>query len=106
MKNNSLKYLINTIFKILGLYEKIKSNEDKDNFTVENYIIYIEKTLVDINALKSLYEENEVVSTILEKCQLSILGILDMVKTGKDDHKMIRSKVLDMTNDISRYLEE
>lgn len=106
MKNNSLKYLINTIFKILGLYEKIKNNEDKDNFTMENYIIYIEKTLVDINALMSLYKDNEAVTTILEKCQLSILGILDMVQSGNDDHKMIRSKVLDMTNDISRYLEE
>lgn len=106
MKNNSLKYLINTIFKILGLYEKIKNNEDKDNFTMENYVIYIEKTLVDINALVSLYKDDEAAMIILEKCQLSILGILDMVKSGKDDHKMIRSKVLDMTNDISRYLEE
>lgn len=105
MRDN-IKCLIGTIFKILGLYEKIKENENDDTFTKENFIVYIEKTLIDIKALKSFCENDEVAIKILEKCELSTMGILEMIKSGQDDHKMIKSKVLDMTNDISRYLEE
>lgn len=105
MRDN-IKCLIGTIFKMLGLYEKIKENENDEVFTKENFIVYIEKTLVDMNALISFYQDDEIAIKILEKCKLSTMGILEMIKSGKDDHKMIKSKVLDMTNDISRYLEE
>lgn len=106
IENKNLKYLINIIFKILGLYEKINDTEDNDNFTRENYIIYIEKTLIDIGGYIELYKNNERVSNILNKCYFSILGILETIKLEKDDHKLVRSKVLDMTNDISRCLSE
>lgn len=106
MENKNLKYLINIIFKILGLYEKINDKNDSDHFTKVNYIIYIEKLLVDIGGFIEVYKDNEVVSNVLNKCYLSIVGILEIVKSDKDDHKIIKSKVLDMTNDIARCLSE
>ena len=105
MKNVKLKYLISIVFKILGLYEKINDKSDS-NFTRENYIIYLEKTLVDIDGYIDIYEGDEKVSDVLHQCYLSTIGILKLIKEGKDDHKIIRSKVLDMTNNISRCMTE
>lgn len=105
MENTSLKYLINIIFKILGLYEKI-NDKDNTNFTKENYIVYLEKTLVDINGYIDIFKEDEKIYGILYQCYLSTIGILKLVKEGQDDHKIIRSKVLDMTNNISRCMTE
>lgn len=105
MENTNLKYLIDIIFKILGLYEKI-NDENNDNFTKENYIIYLEKTLVDINGYIAVFEDNDKIKDALHQCYMSTMGILKLVKEENDTHKIIRSKVLDMTNNISRCMTE
>lgn len=105
MENKDLKYLIDIVFKILGLYEKI-NEEGNINFTKENYVVYLEKTLVDINGYIAVFKNNEKIDNILHQCYLSTVGILELVKENKDTHKIIRSKVLDMTNNISRCMTE
>lgn len=106
MNKLNLKVLIDMIFKILGLYEKIDINHLNydDNFTKENYILYIEKTLVDIKGYLEEYKENEQLSVILNKTYLSVKGILQLIQENQDNHKIVRSKVLDITNNITRYL--
>lgn len=106
MNRMNLKVLIDMIFKILGLYEKIDcGHENYDpNFTKENYILYIEKTLVDIKGYLNEYEDNEQLYLIINKCYLSVKGILQLIYENQDTHKIVRSKVLDITNNITRYL--
>ncbi len=106
MEEKNLEYLINIVFKILGLYEKIDDNSFDEDFTRENYIMYIEKTLVDLGGFVKLYKKDEEVSKVLDRCKFSVVGILELVKDGKESHKIIRSKILDMTNDISRCLSD
>lgn len=106
MNTKNLKALIDMVFKILGLYEKVDfSHENYDqDFTKENYILYIEKTLVDIRGYICEYEHDEQISPILNKCYLTVKGILQLIYDEQDNHKIVRSKVLDMTNNITRYL--
>lgn len=107
MKDNNLEYLINIIFKILGLYEKIgKQQIDEEEVTRENYMMYIEKSLIDLDGFIEIYKDNDKIFNILKKCKLSTVGILEFVRDDRDNHKLIRSKVLDMTNNISRFMEE
>ena len=106
MEDKNLKYLIDIIFKILGLYEKVIDENNNENFTKENYIMYIEKALIDLGGYINIYREDEKIYNVLKKCKLSMVGILEFVSEGKDNHKLIRSKVLDMTNNISRCIAE
>lgn len=105
MEKDNLKYLINAIFKILGLYETMQEENYDIIVTKQNIVIHIDKTIVDIKGCIELYKDDSELSDILNRSCLATLGIKELINSDTATHKMIRSKVLDMTNNISRYLE-